>query len=181
MKKKILLATLVLFVGLLVFATAYNFTKNQIFYTMAVTFGTTFYHFAMRLTVGYAVNARFHNQVDYTNKWFQERDFERKFYKAIGVKKWKGYIPTFNPQDFLLKEQSVADIIQATCQSEIVHEIIMVLSFVPVLFSVWFGAELVFLITSCISFVVDGVFVILQRYNRPRLIKLINKFPDLPT
>lgn len=175
MKKKIPLITIVLFIGLIMFIAAYSFTENEILYSMAITFGTTFYHFAMRLAVGYAVNSRLHNHVDYTKKWFQQRSFEPKFYEAIRVKKWKRHIPSYNPTDFLLEKHSVDYVIQATCQSEIVHEIIMVLSFVPVLFSVWFGAELVFLITSCISFVVDGVFVILQRYNRPRLIKLMKR------
>lgn len=178
MKKKMPLITIVLFIGLIMFTAAYSFTKNEILYSMAITFGTTLYHFAMRLAVGCAVNSRLHNHVDYTKKWFQQRSFEPKFYEAIRIKKWKRHIPSYNPTDFLLEKHSVDYVIQATCQSEIVHEIIMVLSFVPVLFSVWFGAELVFLITSCISFVVDGVFVILQRYNRPRLIRLIKKFPD---
>ena len=51
----------------------------------------------------------------------------------------------------------------------------MVLSFVPVAFSVWFGSLGVFLITSFAAFLFDSVFVILQRYNRPRLMRLAGR------
>lgn len=88
-------------------------------------------------------------------------------------KKWKKWVPVFNPKDYDLKNNSIAEIIQVTCQAEVVHEIIMILSFVPVIFSVWFGAAEVFLITSCVAFLIDSIFVVLQRYNRPRLMRLL--------
>lgn len=170
-----LLTTFALFMGLLVLGTAYYLTKNEILYSIAIVVGTTFYHFAMRLVVGYIIDTKFHNHMDYTKRWFQEREFEPKFFKIIGVKKWKKWIPTFNPNDFKLEKNSILNMIQVTCQAEIVHEVIMVLSFVPILFSVYFGAVKVFLITSCMAFLIDGVFVILQRYNRPRFMRLVKK------
>lgn len=173
MKKKMLAVTLILFAGLLVSGTTYYFTKNLALYSLSITFGTIFYHFAMRLAVGYIINNRFHNHIDYTLKWFKERDFEQKFYIWIQIKKWKKWVPVFNPKDYNLKNNSIAEIIQVTCQAEVVHEIIMILSFVPVIFSVWFGANAVFLITSCAAFLIDSIFVVLQRYNRPRLMRLL--------
>lgn len=175
LKKNMLLMTCFLFIGLLGLGTAYYLTKTQALYSIAITVGTTFYHFAMRLVVGYIIDIKFHNHMDYTKKWFRERKFEPKIYNMIGIKKWKKRIPSFNPNDFLLEKHFITDIIQVTCQAEIVHEVIMVLSFVPVIFSVYFGAMEVFLITSCIAFLFDSIFVILQRYNRPRLMKLIKK------
>ena len=154
---------------------AYSLTNNHLWLSIAITSGTTFYHFAMRLSVGYIIDAKFHNRMDYTRKWFRQKSFEPELYKRIRVKKWKKRLPTFHPETFQLEKNSAADIIQATCQSEIVHEVIMVLSFVPVLLSVWLGSVEIFLITSVISFLFDGTFVILQRYNRPRLMRLIKK------
>ncbi|MCD7724158.1 MAG: hypothetical protein LUI12_01155 [Clostridiales bacterium] len=52
-------------------------------------------------------------------------------------------------------------------------ENIMVLSFVPLAFSRWFGDVPVFAVTSCGACLVDGVFVAVQRYNRPRLVRLL--------
>jgi len=52
---------------------------------------------------------------------------------------------------------------------------ITVLSFIPLLFSIWFGSAGVFLITSCLAALLDAAFVMVQRYNRPRLLRLIQK------
>ena len=153
----------------------YSFTKIPVLFSVAVTFGTIFYHLAMRLAVGSLVDAKYHNHMDYTKKRFQERPFEKTLYKKLQVRKWKKRLPTLNPQDFDLKNRSVEEIIQVTCQAEIVHELIMPLSFVPILFSIWFGSLGVFVITSCVSFLFDSLFVIMQRYNRPRLLRLRKK------
>ena len=113
--------------------------------------------------------------MDDTRKWFAEKAFEQKLYNLIQVKKWKKWLPTFNPKDFDLKSRSATEIVQVTCQSEVVHEINMILTFVPIAFSIWFGSVGVFVITSCAAFLFDSIFVIMQRYNRPRLIRLIKK------
>lgn len=169
------LMTSILFIGTLVFGTAYYLTKNQILYATSITVGTVFYHLAMRLAVGYLIDSKYHNHMDYTKGWFQEQEWESVFYRMIQVKKWKKWVPSFNPHDFLLEKHSIEDMIQVTCQAEIVHEVIMALSFVPVIFSVYFGAVEVFVVTSCISSLFDSVFVIVQRYNRPRLIRFMKK------
>ena len=173
MKKNMISMTLISLIGLLVSVVIYRFTGNRVIFSAAITFGTIFYHLATRLAVGYLIDARYHNRMDYTKKWFTERAFERKLYKMIRVREWKKWFPTFNPQDFDLKNRSVTEIIQVTCQAEIVHEVNMILSFVPVIFSVWFGSLGVFLMTSCAAFCFDSIFVIMQRYNRPRMIRLI--------
>ena len=175
MKKNVFLMTLVSLIGLFASVAAYYFSENRAFFSAAITFGTIFYHFAMRLTVGYLIDAIYHNHMNYTRKWFQEKAYERKLYDIIKVKKWKKLLPTFTPQYFNLANRSITEIVQATCQAEIVHEVIMVLSFVPIVFSVWFGSLGVFLITSCISFFFDGIFVIIQRFNRPRLLRLLGR------
>ena len=175
MKKEMISMTLISLIVLPVSGMIYHFTGNRVSFSVAITFGTIFYHLAVRLAVGYLVDARYHNRMDYTRKWFEERTFERKLYEKIKVKKWKKLFPTFNPQDFDLKNCSAEEIVQVTCQAEIVHEINMVLSFVPVVFSVWFGSLAVFVLTSCAAFLFDSIFVIMQRYNRPRLIRLMRK------
>ena len=57
--------------------------------------------------------------------------------------------------------------------AELVHETIAVLSFLPIAAGVRFGAYPVFIITSVLAAACDMAFVIMQRYNRPRLIKLM--------
>ena len=174
-KKNMLLAAFLSLAGLLASAAVYRFAEVQAAFSAAVAFGTTFYHLGMRLAVGYLIDGKYHNQMDYTGRWFSERPFERGLYKKLRVKQWKKWMPTFTPQYFQLKEHSVSEIIQATCQAEVVHEIDMVLSWVPVVFSVWFGSLGVFLATSFAAFLFDGVFVVIQRYNRPRLLRLLKR------
>lgn len=175
MKKKMLWISRLSLVGLLLSAVAYRYTSGSVLFSLAITFGTVFYHFAMRLAVGFGINSRLHNHVDYTKKWFREKPFEKKLYETLQVKKWKTHMPSFSPEEFHLKNRSVEELIQVTCQSEIVHEVNMLLSFVPLLFSVWFGSMGVFLITSCGAALFDSLFVIMQRYNRPRLMRLMRR------
>lgn len=141
--------------------------------SLAITFGTTAYHFIMRLAVGGVIDTTMKNHADYTKKWYQLKSPEKRLYKRLNVRKWKNSFPTFQPDYFDPKKHSWDEIAQAMCQAEIVHETIVVLSFFPILFSHWFGALTVFVVTSLAAALFDMSFVIIQRYNRPRVIKLI--------
>ena len=142
---------------------------------IAITCGTTCYHFAMRLFVGLGLNRIMQNHADYTHAWFRLRKWESSLYRMLRVRKWKGKFPTYDPDLFDQRLHSLDEIAQAMCQAEIVHEIIAVLSFLPLAAVAAFGALPVFLITSILSACFDLCFVIMQRYNRPRVIKLMQK------
>lgn len=141
----------------------------------AITFGTCFYHFAMRLLVGYSLQAIMENRANYRKAWYQLRPFEAKLYQILKVKKWKGYMPTFDPTFFDTKLHSWDEIAQAMCQAEIVHEVIVILSFLPLFAAFLFGAFPVFLVTSLLAAGYDLSFVIMQRFNRPRIQRFIEK------
>ena len=141
----------------------------------AITFGTCFYHFTMRLLVGYILNRKMQNKADYRKARYQLRPFEITLYKWLQVKHWKGNMPTFDPSCFDPKLHGWEEIAQAMCQAEIVHEIIIPLSFLPLLAAIPFGAFPVFLITSLLAALYDLSFVVIQRFNRPRVLKLIQK------
>lgn len=139
--------------------------------TLCITLGTVSYHFCMRLAVGYAVNAVMRNRAD-PNRWrYRERSFEKKLYAVLRVRKWRGRMPTYAPDSFALSQHSYGEIAQAMCQAETVHEIIALLSFLPIATVPWFGAFPVFLITSILAAAYDLLFVILQRYNRPTVLR----------
>ena len=65
------------------------------------------------------------------------------------------------------------------CGAEIVHEVNVVVSFVPVVLSVIVpvlrSTVLVFVLTSVAAAIFDMLFVIIQRYNRPRMLKLMRR------
>lgn len=153
----------------------YMNTVNNLALTLAITFGTISYHFVMRLVVGLVMNLLLNNHVDYRARWFQVSAAEQKIYKKLGVKKWKNRMPTYDPKCFDNKIHSWDEIAQAMCQAELVHEIIVILSFVPIFAAIPFGALAVFVITSILAACFDATFVAMQRYNRPRIIKLIKK------
>ncbi len=146
-------------------------TNNDIAFTMAVTFGTMLYHFAMRLFVGKAVGHRF----NCNNFWFRQKSFEKKLYKILRVKQWKKIMPTYNPDTYSTKNYSLQEIANTMCRNEIIHEIIAVLSFVPILFSLFADTLAVFIATSVAGCLIDLIFVVMQRYNRPRIIRLIER------
>lgn len=175
MKKQMISAAAISLAVLVVSGVTYALTHIRPLFSVAITFGTIFYHLAVRLVIGGLIDSKYHNHMDYTGKWFQEKAFEKKLYQALKVKQWKKWLPTFNPEDFDLKNRSVEEIIQVSCQAEVVHEVIMPFSFVPILFSIWFGSLGVFIITSCAAFLFDSIFVVMQRFNRPRLMRLLKR------
>jgi hypothetical protein len=156
-------------------AVLYGYTRMELFCVSAITLGTAAYHFAMRLAFGTVMHLLLRNRVDYRAKWFQVSAAEKKLYKKLNVQKWKAKMPTYAPDTFDRKRHSWDEIAQAMCQAELVHEGIIVLSFVPVLGAISFGAVWVFVITSFLAACIDLAFVIMQRYNRPRVLKTIEK------
>ena len=154
-------------------AIAYRFFPADFVLSAAITAGTTFYHFAMRLLVGAIVPRCIHKPM--TRRWFHQKAFEPRLYAALRVKRWKDRMPTYDPASFSLRHHSPEQIVHNCCVSEAVHEVIVLFSFVPLVFSLWWGALPVFLITSVLSAVFDGCFVMMQRYNRPRLLLFFEK------
>ena len=84
-------------------------------------------------------------------------------------------MPSYEPELFDPQKHTWNEIAQAMCHAELVHETIILLSFVPILFANLFGALTVFLITSFLAAAFDMIFVIMQRYNRPRVVRLMVK------
>ena len=136
---------------------------------LAITCATISFHMLMRLTVGWLFDQMMHNRANLKNAWFQTYSWEMPLYKRLQVKKWKGNLPSYDAALFDPRLHTWQEIAQAMCQSELVHETNMVLSFVPLLMSRWFGAFGVFLITSVLAACCDLPFVLMQRFNRTRL------------
>lgn len=153
----------------------YTYIENDIVFSLAITFGTIAFHFIIRLMAGGVINFVMKNQADYTKRWYQVSDIEMKLYQKLKVKKWKNKMPTYDMDVFDVSKHSWDEIIQATCQSELVHETNVILSFLPIFASIWFGAFWVFLVTSVLSAIFDLMFVFMQRFNRARILKMNNR------
>ena len=150
----------------------YRLAPSKVLLALAITFGTTAYHFIIRLLIGTVIHRIFRNKVNYNRKWFRVSNLEMRFYRKIKVKKWKGKMPTYAPDTFDPAMHSWDEIAQAMCQAELVHEIIVPFSFLPMVASVWFGELGIFLVTSLLSAAFDLLFVFMQRFNRTRILKI---------
>ena len=158
-----------------ILAISYKVTSSGILLPLAITSGTIAYHFVMRLMVGLAFHATMRNKADYRKRWYQVSKREMAVYEKLKVKQWKRRMPTYDPALFDPRLHTWEEIVQAMCQAELVHETIAVLSFLPIAAGVWFGEFPVFIVTSVLSAACDMVFVIMQRYNRQRVTKLLNR------
>ena len=139
-----------------------------------VTFLTISYHFSMRLIVGEVVTVIYRKrEFNLDSAGFRIHSFEKDFYRRLNVKKWKLHMITAKPEQFDLRENSMDDLLHNMAQAELVHRIIMVLSFVPLLLIIPYGVPMVFVVTSIVAALIDLQFVIIQRYNRPRVMKLL--------
>ena len=157
----------------IVCAVLYGTIGLEVLFTLMITFGTVAYHFLMRLLVGTVIDLLLKNHVDYRKRWFRVSTAELKLYKTLRVKQWKGKMATYDPGCFNPKIHSWDEIAQSSCQAELVHELIILFSFAPIFASIPFGALPVFLVTSVLAACYDALFVIMQRYNRPRILKMI--------
>lgn len=150
--------------------TANNFVNSGFLLSSAVTCMTFAYHFDIRLIIGYIIPL-FKEKINVDSRYFKVSETEKNIYKKLNVKNWKSKVPTYNPDEFDIKKNSIEQLIINCCNSEIVHTANIFASYIPILFSIRFGSMPVFIITSVLASIYDLQFVVLQRFNRPRLIK----------
>lgn len=95
---------------------------------------------------------------------------------AVGWVVGRHRVPSYKPYDMHGDLQAV---VVQMCRNELAHEVMAALSFVPLLFCLFCDDPVanlpVFLITSVLAAVADLIPVILQRYNRPRLQRLLRR------
>jgi membrane protein YdbS with pleckstrin-like domain len=79
-------APVVFLIGTIVTGISYQKTLLEIWLTIAITFGTTAYHFIMRWVVAFIYNSIMHNRADYRKHWYQVSKSEMKLYEKLRVK-----------------------------------------------------------------------------------------------
>lgn len=166
-------ATILSLAGTVILSVLYRKTSCGILLSLAITFGTIAYHIVMRLLTGLVFQSVMQNRADYRKRWYQVGRREMAVYEKLKVKEWKRKMPTYSPKLFDPRIHTWSEIAQAMCQAELIHETIVVLSFFPIVSGIWFGAYPVFIATSVLAAMFDIVFVVMQRYNRQRVLKLI--------
>ena len=175
MAKKMILAAVLSLAGTALLTALFLKTACRLLLSLAITFGTASYHIIMRLLVGLSFQAVMQNRAEPGRRWYRVGKREMAVYETLKIKRWKRKIPTFDNALFNPQLHSWKEIAQALCQAELVHETIMILSFLPIAEEIWFGAYPVFIITSVLAAGYDLLFVMMQRYNRQRIMALLER------
>ena len=152
MAKKMTRAALFFMIGTVILTAFYEKTAYGPALSLAITFGTVSYQ-----------------------RWYRVGRREMAVYEALKVKRWKRRMPTYDNALFDPRLHTWDEVAQAMCQAELVHETIALLSFLPIAAGLRFGAYPVFIVTSVLSAGYDLLFVMMQRYNRQRIMALLER------
>ena len=139
-----------------------------------VTAFTVMYHLWLRLIMG-NVTKLFRHKLNHKCWWFKEKRGESAFYKLIRVKKWKAHALTYDPTQFSLQDNTLEQIANNMTKAETDHWINVGISLTTLLFALLWGELWIFAITAFAAIIFDGQFIVIQRYNRPRVVKLLKK------
>ena len=156
----------------LMYYTGY-FKNGAVLYT-GVTAFTIVYQLGLRLEFG-AITTKFKEKLSTKQFLFKERKFEQKLYKILKVKKWKSKALTYDPDAFNLKKNTKEQVLQTMLKSELDHWINELISLSTLLFAFIWGEFAIFLVTCILAMLFDAQFILIQRFNRPRIERLINK------
>ena len=149
-----------------------SFLRHPAVLWTGVTAITVLYHLWVRLLFGVVTT---HLPIRHTHAWFRERRFEPALYRLLRVKVWKDKALTYRPEEFSLKDRTLEEIANTMAKSETDHWINELISLSTLLFSLIWGAFPVFLITAILAMLFDAQFIVIQRYNRSRIQKILNK------
>ena len=123
--------------------------------------------------------------------WFLENSFpyrllpfekEGRIYKKININRWQNKIPDMSKilpklmpkkslEDFSKNADDIKLLITESCIAECIHGIVCIAGFYCM--KIWSGFGGVFI--SLLAFAVNLIYIIIQRYNRPRLIQLYER------
>ena len=160
---------------------------NNIKYVIETVLLLLFFLITINIIIPWLVRFLVPKRLFDENIWlFKERSFESSFYRKIKVNKWKGKLPdaerlirfqrSYLPQN--IDKAYINRFITECCIAELVHLAVGISGFFSLLFPVFFPQNLqlrvgiIFFVMSVIDLFAQSLFIIIQRYNRPRLIRL---------
>lgn len=162
-------------IGCAGFGLAYAKSGSGWALSASITCGMFAYHMLIRFLAPAILCAVTHRHYNPRGRWFSEKPWEKRLYRVLRVKRWKGRALTFDPGDFSLQAHTAEEVVNSMCHAEAVHELIIPLSMSSLLFAIPFGSLAAFLITALLAVAFDLSFVIIQRFNRPRLMRIADR------
>lgn len=140
-----------------------------------VLMASVFFHVVVMVLSAPLVQAVFKKNFNYRSFWFRQKGFEQTLYRVIKVKIWKSKIVSYDKSEYLFSKHTPLEVIMNMCHAEIVHEVIAVASYLSVLLGLLVDHYLIFLVSSFCFSLCHLVFVFVQRYNRPRVVRIHEK------
>jgi len=150
------------------------FKSGVILWTGIVTF-MILYHFGLRIAMG-EVTKLF--KINYSHFWFKPLSFEKKLYKLLRVRKWKDKVLTFDPKSYDFKNRTLEQLATTMSKSELDHWINEIISVTSIFFTFIWGCFPAFFITAILAMIFDAQFIVVQRFNRPIVLKLNKKLQE---
>jgi len=141
----------------------------------AVMTGCLAFHIIIWILSAIIVVGIMRNKADDDCIWFRELPWEKGFYRFIKIRMWKRHLPTYAPQYYDFKSMPHENLLGIISQTEVVHEVAALLSLLSLFGIRWFGNVPIFVSLAAIDFIINIIYVCLQRYNRMRLRALIKR------
>jgi len=147
-----------------------GFTDSGVVLWFGIVCFMILYHFGLRILMG-EITKLWH--ISYKHLWFKPKSFEKKLYKFLRVREWRDKVLTFNPDEFLMAKRTLPQIADTMAKAETDHWINEIISVTAIFFCLIWGMFPIFLITSVAAMIFDAQFIVVQRFNRPKIVRLI--------
>lgn len=156
---------------------AYMYTKSEheVILHIGIIAGTVAAHTLIMYISAPVVFLVFKKNFKYDSFWFRPKRFEKSLYNLLKVKKWKTRVPVYDSDEYSMETHTAKEIIMNTCHAEVVHEVILVASYLPILGGLAVSHWALLAVTSFLFSCCHLMFVVIQRYNRPRLVRLYER------
>ena len=141
------------------------------------------FHSNSRIIVGFIVPL-FKDKIIIDRKIYKVSENEFKILSKLNIKKIKGSYFTYDKNQFELKldKGSIEEVLKNNINAELVHKLCLLVSLFSILCGYFLSSdELAIYILAYIllGLVIDIIPILIQRYNRYRLLNLKNKYERL--
>lgn len=148
------------------------------FYGFRAFFTVGFYQLSVRIVISIYYRHVHNWPWNPHSFWFRERAWEKPLYRALRVKRWKDFLPTNRPGDFDIRTTDIAGILNNSCRAEAVHATNNAAGYLPLLLTCLMTRQRQYLSIAlfiAVGFgIADSILALIQRYNRPRLLRLLD-------
>lgn len=144
--------------------------KNRVVLWVGIVAFMILYHFGLRILMG---ELTYKLKINYRHPFYTPRKFEKHLFKLLNVRRWKDKVLTFEPDKYDFKNRTLEQLATTMSKSELDHWINEIISLFSLVFIFLWGCAPAFIITAVLAMIFDAQFIVVQRYNRPIVLRLM--------